>query len=314
MKEYTFAIITYNQERMVLEQLESIKYQISHYGKGYKIDLLVCDDSSKDRTVDSITKWTEINNALFSNIRIYSHEKNLGTVANYIFALKEIKTASFKLLAGDDLYSFRSVFAFDKPCGILLTPTLKFDGNNILHKDLWFFYKELVCTPEKKWKKLIKNRIKFQMPFETPGVFWSSDLISVGLFQALSKYHWIEDIPVWNYLINQDKTTVYFSLKPLVLYRTNSGISLNQKHEKRTLFDDELEEIRKDIMVRKNGLSKCINIYTYVYWLRRKVLFRMHKDKMSQIASEIEKEERLAKEFVDKIVEAANQFYVENIN
>ncbi len=309
MKEFTFAIITFNQERLVLDQLESIKYQVRKFGQDYKIDLLVCDDSSRDRTVESVTRWTEANKYLFSSIKIYHHKKNLGTVANYMFALKKVKTSTFKLLAGDDLYSFRNIFEIGGKQNVLLTPTLKFDGENILHKDIWYFYKELLCTPEHKWKKLIKNRIKFQMPIETPGVFWSSELITDELFQELSKYHWIEDIPVWNYLINQEVTRLYFSTQPLILYRVDSGISLNKKHIKKTEFDDELINITKNIMVSRKGLPKGLNVLTYIYWLRRKVLFSLNKARLDAFVSKISEEEQLAKAYTDKIIESANQFY-----
>lgn len=314
MNRFTFAIITYNQERMVLEQLESIKYQILNYGKNYAVDLLICDDSSKDRTVDCCNRWVDKNRSLFSSVRIFHHEENLGTVANYVFALKKIKTPSFKLLAGDDLYSFRNVFEFEKKCGLLLTPTIKFNGERILHEEIWFFYKELLCTPENKWKKLIRNRIKFQMPIETPGLFFSPDLITEGLFQTLSEYKWIEDVPELNYFINQEATKVFFSMYPLVIYRTNAGISLNKKHERYTVFENELVKITKEIMVRKTSLPKYLNIFTYIYWLRRKVLFALNNTKLDEFATVIEQEAHLANAHVRKIAESASAFFEEAYN
>ena len=56
-KEFTFTIVTFNQEKYVIELLESIKYQIETHGKEYKNHLIVCDDASKDDTVLLVTKW-----------------------------------------------------------------------------------------------------------------------------------------------------------------------------------------------------------------------------------------------------------------
>ena len=53
-QEFTFAVITYNQEMYVIEQLESIKYQVNMFGKDYITNFLLCDDASTDRTVEFV--------------------------------------------------------------------------------------------------------------------------------------------------------------------------------------------------------------------------------------------------------------------
>ena len=76
---YTFGIVSYNQENDILRALESIKYQVIHFGKDLKIEVIVADDSSSDKTVSIAEKWLEDNEQLFWNYQVISASKNEGT-------------------------------------------------------------------------------------------------------------------------------------------------------------------------------------------------------------------------------------------
>ena len=70
MKEFTFVIITYNQEQYILQHLESIKYQINKYGKGISVYLIISDDHSLDRTLQLAEIWLQENSCFFYNYKI----------------------------------------------------------------------------------------------------------------------------------------------------------------------------------------------------------------------------------------------------
>ncbi|SFB19201.1 Glycosyltransferase, GT2 family [Acetitomaculum ruminis DSM 5522] len=68
---------TYNGEKFLLEQLDSLKNQT------LKIDeVIICDDGSKDNTVEIIEKYIKDNN-LLDSWKIIVNEKNLGYGNNF---------------------------------------------------------------------------------------------------------------------------------------------------------------------------------------------------------------------------------------
>ncbi|WP_029233674.1 glycosyltransferase [Butyrivibrio sp. VCB2006] len=77
------AIATYNGEKFILEQLESIIRQTR------KVDeIIIHDDISKDQTVAVVNDYIKSNN-LEGLIKITVNEKNLGYASNFISALRE---------------------------------------------------------------------------------------------------------------------------------------------------------------------------------------------------------------------------------
>ena len=75
MKKFIFGILTYNQEKYVLETLESIKYQKVQYGANFDVSLIITDDASKDKTVELIRNWCEKNREYFENIDLIANKK-----------------------------------------------------------------------------------------------------------------------------------------------------------------------------------------------------------------------------------------------
>ena len=77
--EFVFGVMTYNQESIICETLESIKYQIETYGKDIDCTIIITDDCSKDKTVKVIENWLKNNGELFCNIIKKYNKENKKT-------------------------------------------------------------------------------------------------------------------------------------------------------------------------------------------------------------------------------------------
>ncbi|WP_326981887.1 glycosyltransferase [Chryseobacterium sp. MYb264] len=89
--------LSYNQSKYIVESLESLKSQT------YKnIEILICDDYSKDNSVDVINNWSSNN----SNLRIHliAHSQNMGICKSLNDLLSVSKGKYIITLALDDLF------------------------------------------------------------------------------------------------------------------------------------------------------------------------------------------------------------------
>lgn len=85
---------TYNGERYIIDQLESILHQIL-----FPNEVIIYDDKSKDSTVTLINNFIEKNN--LSEWKVYENSCNLGYSANFSNALK-MSTGDLIFLADQD--------------------------------------------------------------------------------------------------------------------------------------------------------------------------------------------------------------------
>ena len=99
----------YQQSEVVLLALESVKYQILHYGQGQKFQLIAADDASTDGSQELIRAWAAENQALFARITLLFREKNGGICRNYVDALRAVEGERFVKVDGDDLLSSMTV-------------------------------------------------------------------------------------------------------------------------------------------------------------------------------------------------------------
>ena len=266
MKEFTFAILTYNQRSLIVEQLESIKRQVENYGQDYQTDVVLSDDCSTDDTVIVAQKWLEQHKHLFRNIKILQAEKNQGVVKNFIKMISHIDTEYTKYLAGDDYYFSNNIYEATYGKQFLLSPTLQLFGDTITQKQPRWLYKEYLLLNKSLRRHVIRKRLAYQLSLETPGVSWATSLIDEGMMFALRDYKWIEDVPLWNYLLSK-KIDVEMTDKPLVVYRMNAGISQDKKHEKVTVFDEEVIKLRQEIQVHMNN-----RLYRYKRAIAKRII------------------------------------------
>lgn len=265
MEEFTFCCFTYNQEKYIIEHLESIKYQIENFGEKYRCKFLLADDASKDNTVELVRKWLIENKKYFSNVRILESKVNNGIVKNFIRALNNINTNRYKILAGDDIYYKNNIFQLEGE--FCITPVIKFN-EEIIHNEDTLRYKMMLKNKE-KIIKFLQYAIKNDNYLDAPGIFMEKKLVDNGLISYLGEYSWIEDLPMWNYLLNNRRLKSITLFKtPYIMYRVEVGISSNKNHLKRSEMLEEEIKICNNIYIDR---SKRLHYMIHKY---RRILFK----------------------------------------
>lgn len=257
--KFTFGVLTFNQEFLIVETLESIKYQSVHFGKNMEIQLFIIDDASKDRTLEVCRIWAEKNKNLFSKVEIIKNKKNCGTVYNYNVLLKKIGTEHFKIIAGDDLISSGNIFK--------ATNCLKDDE---IHSHIMFSLEEGVVSCEDSYKmefyykmiekKTRKKNLKYFRRggyLNTPSTLYTKKLYKSGKCEELNRqFRLFEDDPTWYSMIrNVTNLKIFFCAKPVVLYRLHSNSVSNGDKKKLVAseFDRELEKLRNIYLKETKG-------------------------------------------------------------
>ena len=111
LKDSLFSIVcvTYNQENLIKECLDSIA------GQDYRrIELIVCDDCSTDQTPQVVEGWLEDHQGRFKNILFLKNEENLGISAAHDRGLRCTTGKYLKYIAGDDILALLPGFPEDE--------------------------------------------------------------------------------------------------------------------------------------------------------------------------------------------------------
>ena len=93
-------MITYGHEKFIQQAIESVLMQLT----SFDFELLIANDCSPDATdvvVENIIK----NQKKSNRIKYYSHSKNKGMHANFLFTLKASKSKYIALCEGDDYWT-----------------------------------------------------------------------------------------------------------------------------------------------------------------------------------------------------------------
>lgn len=314
MTDFTFAVFTYNQTGYIVEQLESIRYQIENYGSCISCRLLICDDHSTDNTVSVAKCWIEKYGGLFSDIRVVVPEHNQGVVKNFLSCLDNIETQDFKILAGDDLYASNNVFELYEKSNFVITAPLTFaDGhvNPVRIKKcqafMWLF-------GAKDLFKKINKELPYATPWLAPAVFFKKELITREVIDTLKQYKWIEDKPLFYCFFKDTNTKPVIVKKPYILYRSGAGVSAKKNKKVNTEYETEEALIFKRYMWKATCLPKVINPFVYYKLLRRLKYTLLSKIKGSEIAmflNDMEKEKAKAEEYYSLILSRKEAFIKE---
>lgn len=258
LEPFTFGVLAFNQEDIVLETLESIKYQIKCYGEERQIDLLVIDDASTDGTLKTIEKWLYVNHELFHNSRLIGNKINQGTVKNYNFLLSKIKSEKFKIIAGDDLISSDSLFdkydLLDR-VDILSCFFLTLRDNQIsfdMERLKKFLYNQCHSRSNRNLKEMRRGCF-----FHTPSTIYRRNLYEESSCETLnSQFQLFEDDPTWYSMLKNTKDIkLCFSTDVMILYRIHNK-SVSNSETVNSLFSKELRKLQSVYYEDSKGIER----------------------------------------------------------
>ena len=92
-------MITYGHEKFIEEAIKGVLMQECNF----EVELVIANDCSPDQTDEIISDIIQ-NHPLASWIKYIRHEKNIGIIPNFIFAMQECKGKYIALLDGDDYW------------------------------------------------------------------------------------------------------------------------------------------------------------------------------------------------------------------
>lgn len=270
---FTFAVITYNHEEYIIECMQSIKYQIEHYGEHNEVHIVVADDCSSDQTVYRVQKWLNENGALFSSITILDASENCGIVQNTLRAIKAVKTSSFLLLAGDDLLTPYDLIERDIGVhDILLSPAISLADGVIMLRELHLYRFGNALVHKEHVKEYLKKELQYHFPISSTGMLFSKELLNSEVIKSVGRYKWLEDIALFSSLIKDWRTCIVLDMTPYVIYRDSVGISKRRNHPKQNRLAEDNELLRNEVFVRNKRFDMPkLNPVRYYLWLKRKV-------------------------------------------
>ena len=248
---FTFVVISYNQEEFILEALESIKYQIIHYGKGKDIQIIVADDGYIDKTYLFENVWLEKNLDLFADIVILPSDINRGINQNYVRALDRVKGEYWRGLAGDDLVANADIFT--PVCGDINIfsffgfrdyQLFPISSDTARMNACYLFWGEPADE--------IKQVSRFLYAFSSPCWVINRKIYDKGLRDTIGKYTYIEDVPMWDYIMRNHDVKFNYINTPVGLRRlsikgiTNQKNALHLPHlaDRRKYYNNKVQQFR----------------------------------------------------------------------
>ena len=266
---FSFIVVVYNEEKTVLETLESIKYQVKMYGKNQEFQLIIADDKSEDKSRVVMDRWIKRNHSLFKVIDRLYYEENVGTCKNYVRALRCIKGEEFFSISGDDIIAQNNLF--DKfellnKYDVVLNSSLKFvDGGEVIDNKRDYFMISLQACMD-------YNYIRWATKLGSPvlnGAIYKKGLLTDEILDYISKFDLVDDRPRYFKMFQDKKLKVSYSNSPIILYRvsewsvTNFTGRFSQRHNNDIikLYDD---IIKSEKSVFLKGIIKwqrdCYNL------------------------------------------------------
>lgn len=241
----TFIVITYRQEELVIQTLESIRHQAVTYGKGKGIQLIVCDDASPDHTLENVQDWCRRRGDVFAETLVLSGETNVGTSKNLAKSFPHIRGEYFKTIAGDDLLADVDLIGRLQGADIYIGSMLYMQNGRVLtdpalYQDRYLYF----GLPYSRIRRLSRH----QYLFATPQWLLRTALLTPRVQKETVLFKWIEDQTMW-YSILDDNPSLdlqYFN-EPVVLYRTAD----DPQHQQ--ISPQRMEEELKSILYRSKN-------------------------------------------------------------
>ena len=265
---FSIVVVTYNQEDLVLETLESI------YSQTYKaIELVVSDDASTDSTPEIIKAWVEQKGDRFVNVILNFNKQNKGISGNHSCGLKLASGEFVKYLGGDDILL---PDAIEKMCNFLVEnkearfctsrvkPFYEDHGKRIFLDDLfdkWTVRKLLSANVEKQFRILGRRSV-----IDAPGTFFRKSVFEDFGYPDES-YKTFEDWHEWlKFLLNGER--LYVLNEYTVLFRKHPrSTSTSAIYSGNRRFHEEVFRVYKEYVlpnIDKFSVAEVVSIYSIV--------------------------------------------------
>ncbi|MGL5459101.1 MAG: glycosyltransferase family 2 protein [Cetobacterium sp.] len=258
-------VVTYNFEEVIVETLESIKEQTYT-----RLELVITDDNSTDKTIDICKKWIEKNKERFENIIVLENKINVGPTKNYNIGLKVANGKWLKYISDDIMTSTfiansMNIVNNNSDIEILFSQSKSFFGK-------WKDQKFGGLFPENKdlFKYNLSSEEQFEYILEGCYVAAPTNFIKKSLLEEVGycneKYKFFEDYPLWIKILetgrrlyfNNEINLFYRRWEKSVSYNNNDYLNRRQVEFHRDYFNNEQKYKIKDKIKR---FEKNLEIY-----------------------------------------------------
>lgn len=220
---YQFVVRTYNQEKLIVDLLTSVRYQVITFGKNLRTILTIIDDMSEDSTVQSIENWIKDNASIFYDIKLVINKVNMGIDFTHLQMFEFVKHRKFLLIDGDDLIYLNDIYKyidFGQNSVFSFSPVLTLNNQKI--QPMISFIRVLLIrnlVHNKKFNRAYSN-VKDQNILTNPGSLLNIDVVKDLNFKKniLSQGGSQIDHSIWLFLL---KNNIEYSLydEPVIIYR-----------------------------------------------------------------------------------------------
>lgn len=258
-------VVTYNFEEVIVETLESIKEQTYT-----RLELVITDDNSTDKTIDICKKWIEKNKERFENIIVFENKINVGPTKNYNIGLKAangkwIKYISDDIMSSTFIANSMNIVNNNSDIEILFSQSKSFLGK-------WKEQKFGELFPENKdlFKYNLSSEEQLEYILEGCYVAAPTNFIKRSLLEEVGycneKYKFFEDYPLWIKILetgrrlyfNNEINLFYRRWEKSVSYNNNDYLNRRQVEFHRDYFNNEQKYKIKDKVKR---FEKNLEIY-----------------------------------------------------
>lgn len=237
IKLVSIAMTTYNGEKFLKEQLDSIVNQT------YKnLEIIICDDYSTDNTIDIIKDFQKRDR----RIKLYQNEKQLGVLKNFEKAISLCSGEYIAISDQDDIWVTNKIeimlSEIEENILIYHDDTLIDRSGKLLHNS-FFESNEIVINKEHKTKALMLDN----------WILGHACIFSSQLKKdILPIAHEIEHYDMWIAIVASKVGKIKYLNKQLVLWRQHGTNTSGSKIETRGLWQKIFKPIDNPTLIQWN--------------------------------------------------------------
>lgn len=259
------AMATYNGEKYIAEQIYSILNQTEQID-----EIIICDDGSKDRTIDIIRSIKD------SRIQIYQNEINLGYIQNFTKAISKTKGEYIFLSDQDDIWERDKVEKIisvmkSEDCSAICTnfELINGDGKRIENRSQYQI-DPFINKVKKRLNKITMFRLLFGNVAQGATYCFTSRVRDA--FLKLKNQTVIHDYQIMLIATNLGK--VLFLNEQLIEYRLHGENSVGFRLKKREWIGKKKTPFHKPFMVEFLDelnhvcIVKHLMLFKLIYYLR----------------------------------------------